>query len=157
MSRAMSSAATRSPKRLVTPARRTSPSRPVPTWRAYPPSLGRASRGRRKGCRAFAPLCIVELVKTFTSSSGASGGPAPTPADRIARPMPPPGRSDWSGFGTGWAATGTLLAGILTWGGIGWVIDRLADTGRLFLAIGLVVGAAGGIYLVYLRYGRDDD
>jgi F0F1-type ATP synthase assembly protein I len=71
--------------------------------------------------------------------------------------MGPPRRADWSGFGTGWAATGTLLAGILTWGGIGWVIDRLAGTGRLFLAIGMVVGAAGGIYLVYVRYGKSDD
>jgi ATP synthase protein I len=71
--------------------------------------------------------------------------------------MGPPGRSDWSGFGTGWAATATLLGGILTWGGIGWVMDRLAGTGRLFLAIGLVVGAAGGIYLVYVRYGKQTD
>jgi F0F1-type ATP synthase assembly protein I len=99
----------------------------------------------------------VVLVKTFTSSPAVSGGPASVLADRIARLMPPPGRSDWSGFGTGWAATGTLLAGILTWGGIGWLVDRLLDTGRLFLAIGLVVGAAGGIYLVYLRYGKTDD
>jgi hypothetical protein len=37
------------------------------------------------------------------------------------------------------------------------VIDRLAGTGRLFLAIGMVVGAAGGIYLVYVRYGKSDD
>src|ERR671918_1592893 len=100
---------------------------------------------------------MAGLGKTAPASPRAAGAPPPPPADRIARPMPPPGRSDWSGFGTGWAATGTLLAGILTWGGIGWVIDRLANTGRLFLAIGLLVGAAGGIYLVYLRYGRDDD
>ena len=70
--------------------------------------------------------------------------------------MGPPGRRDgWSGFGTGWAATGTLLAGILTWGGIGWLIDRLAGSDQLFLAIGLIVGAGGGIYLVHVRYGRD--
>ncbi|MGH2676564.1 MAG: AtpZ/AtpI family protein [Actinomycetota bacterium] len=67
----------------------------------------------------------------------------------------PEGGGGWSGFSTGWAATGTLLAGILTWGGVGWLVDRLVGTDRLFLAIGLVVGAAGGIYLVYLRYGRE--
>jgi F0F1-type ATP synthase assembly protein I len=71
--------------------------------------------------------------------------------------MARPGRGDWSGYGTAWAVTGTLLAGILVWGGIGYLLDRLADTGRLFLAIGMVVGVAGGIYLVYIRYGRNDD
>jgi ATP synthase protein I len=70
--------------------------------------------------------------------------------------MARPGRGGgWSGFTTGWAATGTLLAGILTWGGIGWLIDRLIGTEDVFLAIGLLVGAGGGIYLVYIRYGRD--
>ncbi len=85
------------------------------------------------------------------------GSRARSAADIIARPMPPPRPSGaWSGYGTGWAATGTLLAGIVVWGAIGYLIDRLAGTGELFLAIGLIVGAAGGIYLVYLRYGRDD-
>jgi ATP synthase protein I len=71
--------------------------------------------------------------------------------------MTRPGRPDaWSGYGTAWAVTGTLLAGILVWGGVGYVVDRLAGTAPLFLAIGLVLGAAGGIYLVYLRFGRED-
>jgi ATP synthase protein I len=69
--------------------------------------------------------------------------------------MPPRPNDSWSGFGTGWAATGTLLAGILVWGGIGWVIDRLAGTEQWFLAIGMIVGAGAGIYLVYVKYGRD--
>ena len=67
------------------------------------------------------------------------------------------GRGDWSGYGAAWAVTGTLLAGILVWGGIGYLIDRLADSGQLFMAIGMVVGVSGGIYLVYVRYGRNDD
>jgi ATP synthase protein I len=71
--------------------------------------------------------------------------------------MPPRPNDAWSGFGTGWAATGTLLAGILVWGGIGWLVDRLAGTDPLFLAIGMLVGAAGGIYLVYIRFGKDQD
>ena len=62
----------------------------------------------------------------------------------------------WSGFGVGWGATATLLAGILVWGGIGYLVDRLAGTGQLFTAIGLLLGAGGGIYLVYVRYGRGD-
>jgi F0F1-type ATP synthase assembly protein I len=61
----------------------------------------------------------------------------------------------WSGYGTAWAVTGTLLAGLAAWGGIGYLVDRLAGTYPLFTPIGLIVGVAGGIYLVYLRYGRE--
>lgn len=61
----------------------------------------------------------------------------------------------WSGYGTAWAVTGTLLAGLVAWGGIGYLVDRLAGTYPLFTAIGLIVGVAGGIYLVYLRWGRE--
>jgi F0F1-type ATP synthase assembly protein I len=66
------------------------------------------------------------------------------------------GRGDaWSEMGTAWALTGTLLAGILVWGGAGYLVDRLVGLRWLFLPIGMLVGAAGAIYLVYLRYGRD--
>ncbi|MCI0632706.1 MAG: AtpZ/AtpI family protein [Actinobacteria bacterium] len=64
----------------------------------------------------------------------------------------------WAGFGTGWTITSTLLAGIAVWGGIGYLVDRLAGT-SVFVAVGIVLGAAAGIYIVYLRYGkrgRDD-
>jgi F0F1-type ATP synthase assembly protein I len=57
---------------------------------------------------------------------------------------------------TGWAISGTLLSGILVWGGIGWLIDWLAGTTKVFTAIGMLVGAGLGIYLVYLRYGRGE-
>ena len=30
-------------------------------------------------------------------------------------------------MGTGWNITGTLLAGILVWGGIGYLLDRVAS------------------------------
>lgn len=70
--------------------------------------------------------------------------------------MPGPRRDPWSGYGTAYAVMGTLLAGLLVWGGVGYVIDRIAGTDPLFVAIGLLVGMAGGIYLVYLRYGRED-
>ena len=59
-------------------------------------------------------------------------------------------------MGTGWAITSTLVAGILAWGGLGYLVDRLVGTSDVFLAIGMVLGAAGGVYLVYLRYGRGD-
>jgi ATP synthase protein I len=69
--------------------------------------------------------------------------------------MPQPERSDaWSGMGIGWTIASTLLGGILVWGGIGYLVDRLIGTDSVFTAIGFVLGAIGGIYVVYLRYGR---
>jgi ATP synthase protein I len=58
---------------------------------------------------------------------------------------------------TGLAISVYLLSGVLVWGGIGYLIDRLAGTASVFTAIGMVVGAAASTYLVYLRYGREDE
>jgi F0F1-type ATP synthase assembly protein I len=57
-------------------------------------------------------------------------------------------------MGTGWAITSTLIGGIVVWGGIGYLVDRLIGTPRVFVAVGVVLGAAAGTYIVYLRYGR---
>jgi ATP synthase protein I len=72
------------------------------------------------------------------------------------RPMAGSERSkSWAGLGTGWTITSMILGGMLAWGGIGYGIDWLAGTPRIFTAIGFVLGGGGGIYLVYLRYGRE--
>jgi F0F1-type ATP synthase assembly protein I len=60
----------------------------------------------------------------------------------------------WSGMGIGWAITSTLVGGIATVGGLGFLLDRFLDTGSGFTALGIVLGAASAIYIVYLRYGR---
>lgn len=66
-----------------------------------------------------------------------------------------PRRNDaWSGVGIGWAITSTLIAGMLVLGGLGYVLDRVFGTGAGLTAVGIVVGAGFGIYIVYLRYGR---
>ena len=52
-------------------------------------------------------------------------------------------------------AVGTLLAGPLTWGMIGIGADALFDTGRLFLALGIVLGFVTSFYVVYVRFGRE--
>jgi ATP synthase protein I len=71
--------------------------------------------------------------------------------------MPGPQRNNaWTGMGIGWSITSTLLAGMLAVGAIGYAIDRLVGTQHVFTAIGFIVGAAGGIYIVYLKYGRGD-
>jgi ATP synthase protein I len=65
------------------------------------------------------------------------------------------GQDAWEGYGAVWSIIGTLLAGLAVWGGIGFLVDRLVGTHGVFLAIGLVVGAIGGVYLVVVRYGRE--
>jgi ATP synthase protein I len=61
----------------------------------------------------------------------------------------------WSGMGIGWAITSTLVAGIAFVGGVGYLLDRLLDTGSGFTALGIVLGAASAIYIVYLRFGKE--
>ncbi len=71
--------------------------------------------------------------------------------------MAGPERGDaWAGMSTGWAITSTLVAGMVVWGGLGLLVDRLVGTSRVFLAIGVILGAAGGTYIVYLRYGKEE-
>ncbi|HYT29301.1 MAG TPA: AtpZ/AtpI family protein [Actinomycetota bacterium] len=66
-----------------------------------------------------------------------------------------PDRGDpWTGAGMAWAIIGTLLAGIIAWGGVGYLLDRWIGSNNLFLPIGMVLGAAGALYLVYMRYGK---
>jgi F0F1-type ATP synthase assembly protein I len=73
----------------------------------------------------------------------------------VSAPMSGPRKSEaWSGMGIGWAITSTLVAGMVTVGGLGYLLDRVLSTGTVFTAIGFVLGAASGIYIVYLRYGK---
>ena len=65
-------------------------------------------------------------------------------------------RDAWSAYSTGWSVIGTLAAGIVAWGGIGMLLDWLLGFRWLFLPIGMVVGVAGGIYLVWRRYGIEE-
>ena len=60
----------------------------------------------------------------------------------------------WTGVGIGWAITSTLIGGIATVGGLGYLFDRILDTEFVITAIGIVLGAVVGTYIVYLRYGR---
>lgn len=53
-----------------------------------------------------------------------------------------------------WSIFGYLISGLLFWGGVGWAADRWLETSYLTL-VGLLVGAGGAIYLVWLRFGRE--
>lgn len=45
-----------------------------------------------------------------------------------------------------------LIAGIMLYGGLGWLGDHLLGT-RILLPTGLVLGAAVSIYIIIKRYG----
>jgi F0F1-type ATP synthase assembly protein I len=64
-----------------------------------------------------------------------------------------PRRDEAQGANTGWAALGYLLAGMAVWGFLGWLVDQWLGTQGLATGIGVVIGTAGGIYLVVRRLG----
>ena len=63
-------------------------------------------------------------------------------------PREPSGR----GADVVWSIIGTLVAGVLAWGGIGWLLDRWLGT-RYLVAVGIIVGMAGAFYLIIKRHG----
>ena len=70
----------------------------------------------------------------------------------------PPGKPHDDGpappnSGLGMTALSYLVAGILVWGLIGWLVDRWLDTGGIATGVGVVLGAAGGVYLIVRRLG----
>ena len=64
----------------------------------------------------------------------------------------PPREPSGRGADTVWSVIGTLVAGVLAWGGIGWLLDRWLGT-RFLVAVGIIVGMAGALYLIVRRYG----
>jgi len=71
----------------------------------------------------------------------------------------PPKRSDDpfrepSGPGQGWTVLSYLIGGMAVWGFAGWLVDRWLDTGGVAIGVGVLIGAAGGIYLVVSRMGQ---
>lgn len=54
-----------------------------------------------------------------------------------------------------WSALGSLLAGPIVWGGVGYLLDHWLGTGRALTAVGVVVGSLTSFYIVYVRFGRD--
>ncbi|MGS2617993.1 AtpZ/AtpI family protein [Micromonospora sp. LZ34] len=69
-------------------------------------------------------------------------------------PRPSGDRDDVpSGAGQGWTALSYLIAGMLVWGFIGWLVDQWLDSGGVATGIGVVLGMAGGIVLVIRKLG----
>lgn len=66
-------------------------------------------------------------------------------------PQAPQGRGDEFV----WSLVGTLVGGPVAWGAIGWGVDALVGTTRIFLPIGVVLGFITSVTVVWYRYGRD--
>jgi F0F1-type ATP synthase assembly protein I len=65
----------------------------------------------------------------------------------------PPSRSG-PGENAGWTALGTLLSGIVFWGGLGWLLDWWLGIPKHFgLLVGMIVGISLALYLVMKRFG----
>ena len=77
-----------------------------------------------------------------------------SPGDRPRQQSNSSHQSAGSAESMAWGAIGTLVAGPATWGGIGWLTDRWLDTDPVFTAIGVMVGFATSMYIVYVRFGR---
>ena len=67
------------------------------------------------------------------------------------KPRPEDGQREFADVA--WSVPSYLLSGMIIWGGIGWLLDWWLGT-RGFVAVGIVLGAAGGIWLVWLRYSK---
>ena len=78
-----------------------------------------------------------------------------SPARGESRPRTTEPARQPSGADIGWGITGTMLSGILVWGGVGWLLDRWLET-RFFILVGTILGLAVAIYLVVVKYGAID-
>jgi F0F1-type ATP synthase assembly protein I len=48
-----------------------------------------------------------------------------------------------------YSISGYLLAGMVLYGGLGWLIDKWAGTSNVFAPIGVIFGLAAGLYLTF--------
>ena len=75
-----------------------------------------------------------------------------TPAPGSTRPSAQrPADDQPSGADVGWGITGTLLSGIIVWGGAGLALDRWLGT-RFLVLVGVLLGLGVAIYLVVVKY-----
>lgn len=65
-----------------------------------------------------------------------------------------PDRQDRGLADAAWSSVSYILSGMAVYGGLGWLVDRWTGLSTLFLPIGLLVGVALALVLVYVRHGR---
>jgi ATP synthase protein I len=55
--------------------------------------------------------------------------------------------------GDPWHAFGYIVAGVVVYGLVGWLLDRWLGT-EFLVAIGILAGAGLGIYMTYARFNK---
>lgn len=60
-------------------------------------------------------------------------------------------REAWQQLDQSSIMTVELMAAILVWGGVGWLIDRWLGSRPWGVGIGVMIGFAAGLYLIWLR------
>ncbi|MGC4151724.1 MAG: AtpZ/AtpI family protein [Propionicimonas sp.] len=61
--------------------------------------------------------------------------------------------SGQGGAEQGYRILSIMIAGLLAYGGLGWLLDRWLGT-AWFLPIGLILGIGLGVYYVVVKFGR---
>lgn len=79
-----------------------------------------------------------------------NAGERATPRKRGWRTPSKPGGTE----ADGWTVVSYLIAGMLLYGGLGWLISRWTGMPAVLLPIGMVVGLVIALVMVVLRYGR---
>jgi F0F1-type ATP synthase assembly protein I len=66
-----------------------------------------------------------------------------------------------AGSNQAWTALGYLMAGMIVWGLLGWLVDQWLHLRGIATAVGIVVGVAGGVVLIVRKLavppGREED
>jgi F0F1-type ATP synthase assembly protein I len=62
-------------------------------------------------------------------------------------------KSPSPGADEGWAVLGSLISGLVLFGGLGWLLDQWWGT-RVMAPLGAVIGLALGIYAVVVRHAH---
>ena len=82
-----------------------------------------------------------------------SPSPEPSPARRDGRALDD-WRGAWKGLDHSSVMGVEIMAGILAWGAIGYLLDGWLGTTPWLFGIGTMLGFAGGLTLVYIRSSR---
>lgn len=78
---------------------------------------------------------------------------APTPSRLVRAMSNDPSDESRHEQNAAWNAVSLIVAGVLFWGGMGWLVARWLDN-QIFVAAGVMLGAGAALYLVWVRYGR---
>ncbi len=95
--------------------------------------------------------------QSSTEQPGRTGGTGQSATGQPATPRKRGWRTPSKPVGTGnegWAIISYLIAGMLVYGGLGWLISRWTGMSAVLLPAGLVTGLVIALAMVVLRYGR---